>query len=1365
MSIKTEEKKLQSPFAYNLIYIYEIHDEDHKNCLKIGKASFSTNEKIDIHAQNTEQLNKSARDRINQQTGTSAVRYYLKHTEIAIKEEIKDGKKQMVSFLDDDVHEVLINSGIHRAKFNLDANPREWFKVELQTAINAIKAVKEGRKSLNNSEINSAFQGITLYPNQEDAVEKTLTTFKHSNSMLWDAKMRFGKTITALELVKRMSKLPNAYGNIKKVIIATHRPEVIEQWFGDFKTVFYEKDSTWKFGSKVKGFGLPVEDLIKNDNFICFASLQDLRGAKLVGGNFVKNQELYNTKWDLLIIDEAHEGTLTERGENVFKGLIDDSKDHKTKVLRLSGTPFNIIDQYTTNEIYSWSYIDEQEAKQNWDYFKNPKNPYAKMPKMNVYTYDLGTIINNPHYLDDKMFNFGEFFRVWTGNKEEDIADDGTPITVSKDKVGKFVHEQDVVKFLNLLSKEDESNNYPFSTKEYQDYFKHTLWMLPGVKEAHALSLLLNNHEVFGHGNFKIVNVAGDGDEIEENNEEALRKTKRALDKVKDAIAKNERTITLSCQRLTTGVTVPEWTAVFMLYGSSQVAAQRYMQTIFRVQSPANIDGKIKENCFVFEFAPDRALKVLAKTAHLSHQAGKVNSPETKKLMEKLLEFCPVIAINGSQMNAYDVPMMIKQLKSAYIDDIVDSGFENKRIYNLEQLRLENIDLKDFEGCDHILKGASQTKNSKLVKVTENDLDKKDGGTVTIKEKQEKTPEQKQKEKEAQNAMRILNAIMTKVPLMVYGLTLDEDKEITYDNFTTLIDDASWNEFMPKDATKEKFKLFKKYIDTEMFELCNEELRNQVNAANKLSINERIKRLTPLFLKFRNPDKETVLTPWRVVNMHLGDCLGGYNFYNENYSVVLDEPRFIDHGQVTNQVLKNKEAKILEINSKTGLYPLYVTYSLFRARLNSPLENRTDRNIWKETVEKNIFVVCRTKMAEAITKRTLVGNDRNIKVNVMTIDNMIEDLRKKPDDVISKILNKTEWNIQEGGKMKFDAIVGNPPYQMSDGGAQASATPVYNLFVDVSKKLNANYISMIMPSRWMTGGKGLDKFRDDMIHDKHFLVLHDYLNPKECFSNVDIKGGVCYFLRDKNTESRCEIYSHTTEGLYESTRYLAEENDDIFIRDNRLLQIKNRVFAIQTEMFDSIVSASKPYGLRAETMLKASKYGLPDFSNEPYENGYRILGLGEKQKRMWKYMPKDYPIPKRNIALNKYKVFIAEAYGCGAIGEVASTPVLSTPVLSTPGELCTETFLQIGPFETKVEANNCCKYIYTKFFRAMVGIQKQTQHTTQKAYRFVPLQNFTDKSDIDWSKSVTEIDKQLYKKYNLTPEEIDFIEKTVKPME
>lgn len=1361
MSNQVNEKKLNAPFSYNIIYIYEIPDEDHKHCLKIGKASYTTNDKINVNDENTDLLNKCARVRINQQTGTSAIRYYLRHTEWAVRENIKGNKKELEAFLDDDVHEVLLNSGIKRAKFELDSNPREWFRVDLQTAINAIKAVKIGKKSLDNSEINSPVEGVSLYPNQEDAVNKTMKAFKHSNSMLWDAKMRFGKTITALELIKRLSKKPDVYGEIKKVIITTHRPEVIEQWFEDFRKVFYEKDSTWKFGSKVKGFGLPTEELVKYDNIICFASLQDLRGAKLVGGGFAKNQELYDTKWDLLIIDEAHEGTLTERGENVFNELIDKSKEHKTKVLRLSGTPFNLIDQYDKEEIYSWSYVDEQEAKQNWNYFLNPLNPYAKMPKMYVYTYDLGAILNNPHYLDDKMFNFGEFFRVWTGKKDEDIVDDGTYVSVSKDKIGSFVHEKDVINFLNLLSKEDEGNNYPFSTKEYQNYFKHTLWMLPGVKEAAALEKLLYNHPVFGNGNFKVINVAGAGNEIEENNEESIRKTKRALEKVKEAISKNERTITLTCQRLTTGVTVPEWTAVFMLYGSSVVSAQRYMQTIFRVQSPANIDGQIKENCFVFEFAPDRALKVLAKAAHLSHQAGKVNSPETKKLMEKLLQFCPVIAINGSQMNAYDVPMMIKQLKSAYIDDIVNSGFENKRIYNLEQLKLENIDLKDFEGCEQILKGASQTKVPKQVIVNKNDLDRKDSSTVTISNKQPKSPEQKEKEKEANNAVKILNAIMTKVPLMVYGLTFADNVDITYDNFTSLIDDDSWKEFMPKGATKDRFKLYKKYIDIEMFELCNEELRQQINAANKLSITERIKRLTPLFLKFRNPDKETVLTPWRVVNMHLGDCLGGYNFYNENYRVVLDEPRFIDRGQVTNQVLRNTEAKVLEINSKTGLYPLYIAYSLFRERLNSPLEHRSDRAIWKDTVENNIFVICRTGMAEKITKQTLIGNAKNINVNVLTIDNMIEQLRHKPDDVISKILNKAEWNIQGGGKMKFDAIVGNPPYHLNDGGGIGdSATPIYNYFVTLSKKLRPCYISMIMPARWMKGGKGLKNFRDEMVNDISLSKIFDYADAQICFSNIHIDGGICYFLWDKNHIGLVEYFYQDLDGHnYTINRTLKSNYSDTIIRDARQTTIIEKVGSLTNSKFNCIVSTRNPYGLYADLFNSAGKYNNVFWTNETNPLSIKVYGVKGKKggaKRVVGYINKD--CIEKSKGLQDYKLFFGKAYMT-----TSTTP--PEIILAKPNEVCTETFLQIGPFKSESEANNCLKYIYTKFFRALLFFNRSSLNISTETFNLIPIQDFTDKSDIDWSKSISEIDQQLYKKYNLTEEEINFIESKIKPME
>ena len=358
-----------------------------------------------------------------------------------------------------------------------------------------------------------------------------------------------------------------------------------------------------------------------------------------------------------------------------------------------------------------------------------------------------------------------------------------------------------------------------------------------------------------------------------------------------------------------------------------------------------------------------------------------------------------------------------------------------------------------------------------------------------------------------------------------------------------------------------------------------------------------------------------------------------------------------------------------------------------------------------------------------------------------------------------EFIHLSEKKLMELKNMKFDLIISNPPYQLNDGGAQASAIPIYQKFIEQAKKLNPRFITMIIPSRWMTGGKGLDKFRDEMIHDKHIIKLYDFLNSKEIFNGVDIKGGVCYFLRDNKIETKCEIHTIDTEGEKISIRFLAEENTDIFIRNNILLQIKQKIDQCP-KFFNSVVSARKPYGLEAETMINPSKFGLPQFSDIPIENGFRILGLGQKQKRMWKYIPNNYPIPKQNESLHAYKVFIAEAYGCGAIGEVPSTPVLSTP-----GELCTETFLQIGPFKSKIEAQNVIRYIRTKFFRCLVGIQKQTQHTTSKVYRFVPMQDFTDSSDIDWSKPITEIDQQLYRKYKLTEEEISFIETMIKPMD
>lgn len=328
--------------------------------------------------------------------------------------------------------------------------------------------------------------------------------------------------------------------------------------------------------------------------------------------------------------------------------------------------------------------------------------------------------------------------------------------------------------------------------------------------------------------------------------------------------------------------------------------------------------------------------------------------------------------------------------------------------------------------------------------------------------------------------------------------------------------------------------------------------------------------------------------------------------------------------------------------------------------------------------------------------------------------------------------------------MKFDVIIGNPPYQLSDGGNGASAKPIYHLFVEQAKKLKPRYLSMIIPSRWMTGGKGLDDFRKTMIHDKQISVLHDFINASDLFSGVEIKGGVCYFLWEKNENKKCDVYTHINDTTLVSKRYLAENNEDIFIRDHRMIDIKNKIASFGEKTFSEIVSAAKYYGLRNDFFKNTAKYGLPKVSDKPIADGYSILGL-ENMKRVYKYIPKDYPLPKKD-GLELYKVFISESYGNGQMGD---TP--PSPVVAPPSVLCTETFLQVGPFSSEIEAKNCVTYIQSKTFRLLVGMRKMTQHATQTVYSYVPIQDFTE----TWT------DEKLYKKYKLTDNEIQFIEETI----
>ena len=1326
----------KNTFEHKLIYIFRINDERHKGLVKIGDASVDAKNWKDL-SPNCPTLNNAAKKRINEYTRTAGISYELLHTEIAV---YSNNKNELKAFRDYDVSAVLVSSGIKKKSFNdIKGKALEWYETDLATAINAIKAVKENRHSLQGKEISKDRNPIVFRPDQTQAIEQSVQYLQKGNRMLWNAKMRFGKTLCALEVVKRMQ--------FKKTIILTHRPVVNEGWFEDFDKIFYDTD--YKFGSKKNG--LSFQNLVKEaENFVYFASIQDLRGSQTVGGKFDKNDEIFSIDWDFVVIDEAHEGTLTDLGSAVLENIIKRKDGTESKTLMLSGTPFNIIDNFSEkNQVFTWDYIMEQKAKQEWwSKYGDIRNPYDELPDMTIYTYDLNKVFTDSSYIDleDKAFNFKEFFRVWTGDLEKDFK----KIPEGK-KIGEFVHEEDVVSFLNLLTKQDDESNYSYSTQEYRDYFKHSLWMLPGVKEAAALSKLLKKHPVFGTSAFKIVNVAGDGD-MEEESADALTKVKNAI---KEA-GVSGYTITLSCGKLTTGVTIKEWSNVLMLAGSYATSPSSYLQTIFRVQSPGNINGKIKEHCYVFDFAPDRALKVAASATRLSYKAG-TTTDQDRVVLGEFLNFCPVIGINGSKMSYYSVNSLLQQLKKIEIDKVVSSGFEDSKLYNDELLKLDGLELEKFNNLKAIIGTTKQTTKQREVDVNNQGLTNEEYEELKRIQKKKKdslTPEEKallEKRKEQlnqkQTAISILRGISIRIPLMIYGADVKDNETITIDNFVEKVDDASWKEFMPNGVTKTIFNDFKKYYDKDIFEACGKKIRNSVKNADVLPPKERIIRLAEIFSQFKNPDKETVLTPWRVVNMHIGDCIGGYNFYNEDYSEMIEEPRVINHGKVTNDVFNNPQVKILEINSKTGLYPLYMTYSIYRNKLNSPLA--TNKDYWRETVEKNIFVLCKTEMAKKITQRTLVGF-KDYKANIHVEENIINKLKSKNDQLVSELSNAITWNMNDKtmeGKMNFDAIVGNPPYQVMDGGNGSSSIPVYNSFVKLGMTLQPSYVSMIMPSRWFSGGKGLDDFRKMMLSNKNIRKLHDFMNSSECFKNASIEGGVCYFLYDKNIVGECEYVLHQADGsIIHNKRYLQQnEKIDVLIRDEKQLKILNKILDKTEKYFSKIVYPRNPFGV---SEIEDKFFTSKELST------YSVLRRFNN-KREVKYVNSNFIINKHKELLSKYKIFISKADGAaGQIGNPIPAKILGKPEFGDINEFCTETFLAIGPFDNKIEVNNAMEYMQTKFFRFMVGLRKN-KNMTQDTYNYVPLLNFKEK----WN------DEKLYAFYKLDEEDISYIEKMIKPME
>lgn len=602
----------------------------------------------------------------------------------------------------------------------------------------------------------------------------------------------------------------------------------------------------------------------------------------------------------------------------------------------------------------------------------------------------------------------------------------------------------------------------------------------------------------------------------------------------------------------------------------------QYLQAAFRAQTPYSHEKMgMKTNCYIFDFAPDRALTVMAESSQLNTGVGKRTTSEQKEKMKDLLNFLPVIGMTGHGMAEFKVDTLLAKIKRVYAEKAVRTGFDDESLYSDELLMLDKVDITEFSKLKAIV-GVTKEEKKPLKVVINNqgltDEEYEKGTKAQKKPKKNRTPEEeaaiekiKELKKQRKTMISILRSISIRIPMMIYGMDIKLKDDVDIRKFVELVDDISWKEFMPKGVTKELFKKFIKYYDADVFLEAGRIIRRKAKALDELDPLDRVDSLADIFATFRNPDKETVLTPWRVVNMHLGKTIGGLSFFDENYQSRTVEGVSANHWIKTSytDTIFNSDTHILEINSKTGLYPLYATASLYYrefVKLNEQTAGKFSFEdqllIWQKVLRENIFVIAKTPMAQAITKRTLAGY-RDFEVNADCIEDIIGSAQKSIKDTVKKIR-------KEFDNMKFDVVIGNPPYQDEAVGDNDSYTkPVYHLFMDLSYKL-ADLVTLITPARFLfkTGGTPKE-WNEKILSDKHFRIVSYEANSANIFPNTDIKGGIAISLRNE---------SEKVESINDKYSPLG-----VFIPFNELNTIMHKVYAKDFKSFSEIIYAPESY--------------------------------------------------------------------------------------------------------------------------------------------------------------------------------------------
>ena len=1175
-----------------------------------------------------------------------------------------------------------------------------------------------------------------LRPNQEKAVEAFMEAKdKGRTKLLMYAVMRFGKSFTSMCCANAM--------DAKIVVIVSGKADVKEEWK---KTV--EKIANFD------GFVfLDGELLLRDENIIksniesgkkvaIFLTLQDLQGDEIKA----KHKEVFDSQIDLLIVDETHYGAraaeygkvlqnagltaaqikkeLKQKDIESIEDMGAEVKRLKAKItLHLSGTPYRILmsSEFSEDDIVSFcQFTDIIDESDKWIDDNNKKeepedeweNPYYGFPQMIRFAFT-----PNESSLQ-KIKQLKELGKTAT------LSALLRPQSIDKDAAGnykKFENESEVCDLLRAIDGSQEDENI-FSFLNYDkikqgEMCHHMVFVLPYRASCDAMQeLITNNPDKFDNlSQYEIINIAGvDGNTLYPSVETIKSKIKRCE-------RDGKKTITLTVNRMLTGNTVEEWDT--MIFLKDTASPQEYDQAIFRLQNQYVItyedtEGKTikynkKPQTLLVDFDVDRMFRLQELKSQFYNANTDANGNEKLEArLRRELEISPIICLNKDKLhqvtsaNIMDAVREYSQSRSV-MDEATDIPVDEKILDDEAILSIirdlipidskKGITFKPTEGDDDIDTNGENVAGTDGGDQTNGQDNSQDGDGT------EPQPQQSQDE-----VKEMAKKLQTYYLQILFFAFLTESK---VHNLKDIIDVLSANDDNKRIA--KNLGLDRDRLDTlhsKCSHFIHSKLDYKIENINNLICDktmEPAKRAEVALTQFGRMSDSEIVTPKNVAAEMIAMLPEMEN---------LSEVRFLD------------------IASKQGEFA-YAIYDRF-AKMDDAVKN-------------NIYSLPTSPLCYEFTRKIY-------KLLGMPVENIIADFT-----TYDMIEENNEEIIEKLNSMRFDVIVGNPPYQKSNGGGlnKSSGTAIYDDFVAVAKSLSPRFINMIMPSRWfgVQGGK-LEAFRNTMLEDKHISILHDYNNAEDCFGkSVELKGGVCYFLRDAEHNGDCNVNIHNGNEITSEIRTLKNQFTEVYVRYQKYLDILQKVQNAEESSFSTIVSPNDPFGFdtRIEGTMRRVKVNpsLKPFETgvEFYYHGWRTKGVG--------YVERD-SVKRNKEWIDKVKILIPKAWGIGNISKDSLSPF----IVSNPS-CCYETYLVVGTFENASEANNAMKYMQTKFFHLLVAVLKNTQNAMQGAYKYVPLQNFTSESDIDWSKSVADIDKQLYAKYGLAPEEIAFIESKVKSME